>query len=66
MSLARACGVSHPALVPLEAIELIDGVLQPVATPGLFGYEPGWGLPSPEDASALERELALNARRGIG
>ena len=53
LSLARACGHVHPGLVPLEAIELLDVDLQAVRVDELFGYKPGWGLPSPADVEAI-------------
>lgn len=58
VALARACGVPHPALVPLGAIELIEADLQTVAVDELFGYEPGWGLPSAEQRAELEALMA--------
>ena len=53
LSVARACGQVHPALVPLEAIELLDVDLQTVPVDKLFDYKPGWGLPGPDDIEAI-------------
>ena len=53
LSLARACGQLHPALVPLDAIELLDVDLKTVQVDDLFEYEPGWGIPGPADVEAL-------------
>lgn len=53
LALARACGVPHPSLVPLEALELIEADLRTVSVVELFGYEPGWGLPGEDDRHAL-------------
>jgi glutamate synthase domain-containing protein 2 len=53
LTLARACGYVHPSLVPLEAIELLNGDLQTVQLDQLFGYEPGWGMPGPADVEAV-------------
>jgi glutamate synthase domain-containing protein 2 len=53
LCLARACGYVHPALVPLEAIELLDVDLQTVKVDELFGYKPGWGVPGPADIEAI-------------
>ncbi|BEH75574.1 MULTISPECIES: FMN-binding glutamate synthase family protein [Mycobacterium] len=53
LSLARDCGYVHPALVPLQAIELLDVDLQTVQVDDLFGYQPGWGIPSPADVAAI-------------
>ena len=53
LSLARACGQVHPALVPLEALELLDVDLETVRVDELFSYAPGWGLPSPADCATI-------------
>jgi glutamate synthase domain-containing protein 2 len=58
VSLARACGHVHPALVPLDAIELLDVDLKTVRVDKLFGYQPGWGLPGPADAAAITALMA--------
>ena len=55
LRLARACGVDHPALVGSEHLELLEEDFQGVAVRDLFGYEPGWGLPSPTDREELRR-----------
>jgi glutamate synthase domain-containing protein 2 len=59
LSVARACGRVHPALVPLDAIELLDVDLQSVQVDNLFGYKPGWGLPSPADVDAISALMGL-------
>ena len=54
-ALAAACGQPHPALVPLDAIDLC---IDPTATRSArdtFGYQPGWGLPPAADRDALVR-----------
>ena len=43
--LAHATGNAHPALVPLDAIDLVDSNTQTRSAREAFGYEPGWGLP---------------------
>ncbi|BAX91296.1 FMN-binding glutamate synthase family protein [Mycobacterium shigaense] len=53
MSVARACGYVHPALVPLGAIELLDVDLKAVRVDQLFDYRPGWGMPGPADVDAI-------------
>ncbi|MFY9918231.1 MAG: FMN-binding glutamate synthase family protein, partial [Mycobacterium sp.] len=58
LCLARACGRVHPALVPLEAIELLDADLQSVRVDELFGYKPHWGVPGPEDVEAISALMA--------
>jgi glutamate synthase domain-containing protein 2 len=61
LSLARACGAVHPALVPVEAIELLDADLRTVHVDELFGYQPGWGLPGPSDVAAITAQMATGA-----
>jgi hypothetical protein len=58
LSLVRACGRVHPALVPLNAMELLDVDLQTVRVDTLFGYQPGWGLPGPADVEAITALMA--------
>jgi glutamate synthase domain-containing protein 2 len=53
-SLARACGVSHPSLVGLDHIEVLTENYGSLGAASLFGYEPGWGLPSTRDRTELE------------
>jgi len=65
LCLARACGHVHPALVPLEAIELLDVDLKTVRADELLGYRPGWGVPGPADVAAIT-ELMAHGRDGAG
>lgn len=61
-ALAHACGEAHPALVPLDRLEFLDGttLLNARAT---LGYEAGWGMPGAEDRDELTRlEPRTNAR----
>ncbi len=62
MALANACGEWHPALVPLDRIEVVDA-LRSTGARELFGYEPGWGLPSEEERAAV-RALMQPAGHG--
>ena len=51
--LAGVCGRSHPGLVDLDCFEMVDHGRHAVPARQVFGYEPGWGLPSPADQAAL-------------
>ncbi len=62
LHLAHACGQHHPALVPLDAIDIIDGLVRRPARE-LFGYQPGWGLPPEADRVAI---AALMSERHAG
>jgi glutamate synthase domain-containing protein 2 len=54
LSLARACGQPHPALVSLDHFDLVNGLSSRSACE-VFGYQPGWGLPGLDDQGALRR-----------
>lgn len=58
LSLARACGHPHPALVPLNSIEMLDVDLQSARAEELFDYKPDWGLPGPADVEAITALMA--------
>jgi glutamate synthase domain-containing protein 2 len=58
LSLAHACGELHPALVPLDRIDLLDG-LSTKSAREVFAYQPGWGLPT-----EAEREIIREIMRG--
>jgi glutamate synthase (ferredoxin) len=52
LQIAAACGESHPALVPLERFDVVDGFVTRCARE-VFGYEEDWGLPSQEACDAI-------------
>ncbi len=52
LTLGHACGQHHPALVPLDAIDVIDGLVRRSARE-TFGYHEGWGLPPEADRLAI-------------
>ena len=45
LSLSRACGVTHPALISLDHVDVLDDRFGASGARELFGYEPGWGVP---------------------
>ena len=53
LHLAHACGKDHPALVPLDAIDLAIGPARTQSARAAFGYQPGWGLPPEADRAAV-------------
>ena len=55
--LAHACGVAHPALVPLERLEILTPRFHGRTASEVFGYKNGWGLPGPADRQALEADV---------
>src|SRR4051794_27241561 len=56
-SLARACGVAHPALVGARHLELIDERFGATTIQDVFGYEDGWGEAAAEDVEGMLEEL---------
>jgi len=58
LTLARACGHVHPALVPLDALELLDADLKAMRVSELFDYKDGWGMPGPADVEAITAVMA--------
>jgi hypothetical protein len=60
LHLAHACGQVHPALVPLDNLDILDGLVRRSA-PEAFGYAPGWGLPPADDRAAIAALMARAA-----
>ena len=58
VQLAHATGHAHPALVPLDAIDLVDSNTQTRSAREAFSYETGWGLPPEADAATLRGAAA--------
>ena len=54
-SLARACGVCHPALLTDAHLEILDGRFGSSSLYELFNYRDDWGVPCPEDCGEIER-----------
>ena len=46
-------GASHPALVPLDRIDILDDRFGTEAARAVFQYQPGWGLPKPAEIDSL-------------
>jgi len=51
LQLANTCGKTHPALVPLSMIELVDNEVRTHSAREAYGYEVGWGLPPEHERS---------------
>ncbi len=54
MSLARATGVRHPALMSPESIEIVSERYTTANVREVFGYEPGWTVVSVERRAEIE------------
>ena len=66
LSLSHACGVPHPALVTADHLELVDNRFGSETVAKLFGYGPGFGLPSDVDAEEVRRLMAAQPDRPTG
>jgi glutamate synthase domain-containing protein 2 len=55
LRLSHACGVHHPALLDADHMEVLDGGFGSRPLREVFGYQPGWELPAPEDREAILR-----------
>jgi glutamate synthase domain-containing protein 2 len=58
IALSHACGEVHPALVTAEQLELIDGRYGARSISDVFGYGPGFGLPSEADRAEIARLMS--------
>lgn len=58
LQLSRACGVPHPALVTLDHLEFVDDRFGTRLAADVFGYRPGWGVPSPADQDTIRHLVA--------
>ncbi len=63
--LSHACGCAHPGLLTADHMEILDGKFGSRNVRDVFGYRPGWELPSEEQRAALSAHvLAKRAARG--
>ncbi|QDU87809.1 Glutamate synthase [NADPH] large chain [Pirellulimonas nuda] len=58
LELCHACGVSHPALVTPEHIDIIDDHFGHRTLSEVFGYPPGYGVPSGDDRQRIVELMA--------
>jgi glutamate synthase (ferredoxin) len=64
LQLANACGELHPALVPLDRFDIVEGFTTRSAAE-VFGYSGvDWGLPHEEDRAEIR--AVMTAKRGSG
>ena len=65
LSLGGACGVSHPSLVPLDRLAIVDPGFVVRSATEVFGYEPEWGRPTLADRAAIEGLMLERAQLGL-
>ncbi|MCA9300132.1 MAG: FMN-binding glutamate synthase family protein, partial [Phycisphaerales bacterium] len=58
LELCLACGVTHPALVSSEQLEILDDRFGSRRVLDVFGYRHGWGVPTEESRAEIERLMA--------
>ena len=57
-ALAHACGQPHPALVPLEHLDIVVSANETRPARTMYGYQAGWGLPPAHEAAELRTASA--------
>ena len=58
LKVAETCGVPHPGLLGTRSIEVVDTLAEGRLLDQVYGYEPGWGLPSAADRDEIVRIMA--------
>jgi glutamate synthase domain-containing protein 2 len=61
LALARTCGVVHPALVDPGRLAVVGGRFTRAPLHEVFGYEPGWAVPSPARRAEIEALMGMRA-----
>jgi glutamate synthase domain-containing protein 2 len=64
LRVAEACGVEHPGLIEADSVEILDGRTASTPLRDVYGYEPGWGLPSSADQATIVKIMAGDAPQG--
>lgn len=58
LKVAETCGVEHPGLIGPRDVEIIDNLSGGRLLDEVYGYEPGWGFPSPADQQQIATIMA--------
>jgi glutamate synthase domain-containing protein 2 len=64
LKVAEACGVEHPGLIGTDSVEILTGRTASTPLDEVYGYEPGWGLPSAADREEIARIMARGSAEG--
>ena len=63
MKISESCGVAHPALIDADDVDMLYGNETARPLREVYGYEPGWGRVSEEQAREI-RALMAGAPQG--
>ncbi|SDD55451.1 Glutamate synthase domain-containing protein 2 [Geodermatophilus telluris] len=64
LKVAEACGVEHPGLIGTDSVEVLTGRSASTPLAEVYGYEPGWGMPSAADREEIVRIMTTEAPQG--
>ena len=53
LKVSETCGVEHPGLIGPGSVELLETLADGRLLDEVYGYEPGWGLPSKADRDEI-------------
>jgi glutamate synthase (ferredoxin) len=59
LRLSHACGVEHPGFLTADHMEILDGSFGSRPLYEVFGYRPGWEVPSEGDQVAVLRAMGV-------
>jgi hypothetical protein len=59
LRLSHACGVEHPGFLTSGHMEILDGSFGSRPLYEVFGYQPGWEIPSERDQVEVLREMGV-------
>ncbi|SHG32257.1 FMN-binding glutamate synthase family protein [Geodermatophilus nigrescens] len=64
LKVAEACGVEHPGLIDTGSVEVLTGRTASTPLGEVYGYEPGWGLPSAAGRAEIVALMTDEAPQG--
>ncbi len=64
LKVAEACGVEHPGLIDTDSVEILGGRTSSTPLADVYGYQPGWGLPSAADRAEIVRIMTATEPQG--
>jgi glutamate synthase domain-containing protein 2 len=64
LKVAEACGREHPGLIETDSVEVLTGRTASSPLDEVYGYGPGWGLPSAADRAEIIRLMTAEAVQG--